>query len=122
MLQMGFEFTIQVFERANTVHALNRAATVIGWIVFILKLIKMCQNRYFSNVSECNVVDARRRFGRIRALITFGATRENTRSRRTRKIIQANYHERCEYPPFAKENVYVVTFPVADTIISKDVW
>jgi hypothetical protein len=28
---MGFERTIPVFERAKTVHALDREATVIGW-------------------------------------------------------------------------------------------
>jgi hypothetical protein len=30
MPQVGFELTIPVFERAKTVHTLNRAATVIG--------------------------------------------------------------------------------------------
>jgi hypothetical protein len=30
MLQVGFEPTIPVFERAKTIHALERAATVIG--------------------------------------------------------------------------------------------
>jgi hypothetical protein len=30
MSQVGFEPTISVFERAKTVHALKRAATVIG--------------------------------------------------------------------------------------------
>jgi hypothetical protein len=30
MLRVGFEPTIQVFERAKTVHALEGAATVIG--------------------------------------------------------------------------------------------
>jgi hypothetical protein len=30
MSQVGFEVTTQVFERAKPVHALNRAATVIG--------------------------------------------------------------------------------------------
>jgi hypothetical protein len=30
MLRVGFEPTIQVFERAKMVHALDRAATVIG--------------------------------------------------------------------------------------------
>jgi hypothetical protein len=29
---MGFEPTISVFERAKTVHALDRAATVIGYV------------------------------------------------------------------------------------------
>jgi hypothetical protein len=28
---VGFEHTIPVFERAKTVHALDRAAIVIGW-------------------------------------------------------------------------------------------
>jgi hypothetical protein len=28
---VGFEPTIPVFERAKTVHALDRAVTVIGW-------------------------------------------------------------------------------------------
>jgi hypothetical protein len=30
MNRIGFELTIPVFERAKTVHALDRAATVIG--------------------------------------------------------------------------------------------
>jgi hypothetical protein len=30
MLRVGFEFTIPVFEKAKMVHALHRAATVIG--------------------------------------------------------------------------------------------
>jgi hypothetical protein len=32
MPQVGFEFTIPLFERVKTVHALDRAATVIGCI------------------------------------------------------------------------------------------
>jgi hypothetical protein len=35
MPQVGFEPTIPVFEWAKTVHALDRAATVIGCTVFI---------------------------------------------------------------------------------------
>jgi hypothetical protein len=31
MPQVGIETTILVFERAKTVHALDRVATVIGW-------------------------------------------------------------------------------------------
>jgi hypothetical protein len=31
MPEVGFEPTIPVFERAKTVHASDRAATVIGW-------------------------------------------------------------------------------------------
>jgi hypothetical protein len=33
----GFESTIPVFERAKAVHALGRAATVIGFIIYIKK-------------------------------------------------------------------------------------
>jgi hypothetical protein len=37
MSQLGFELTIPVFERANTVHASDHAANVIGtWSVTIL--------------------------------------------------------------------------------------
>jgi hypothetical protein len=32
MPRVGFESTIPVFERAKTVHALNRATTVIGGV------------------------------------------------------------------------------------------
>jgi hypothetical protein len=38
MLQVWFEPTIPVFERAKIVHALDRAATVIGRDNFILPL------------------------------------------------------------------------------------
>jgi hypothetical protein len=34
MLQVGFEPTIPVFERAKTVHALDSAATVTGETVY----------------------------------------------------------------------------------------
>jgi hypothetical protein len=34
MPQVGFEPTIPVFERAKTVHVLDRAATVIGWNIW----------------------------------------------------------------------------------------
>jgi hypothetical protein len=37
MPRVGFESTIPVLERAKTVHALDRAATVIGSTVFILR-------------------------------------------------------------------------------------
>jgi hypothetical protein len=36
MPQVGFELTIPVFERAKTIHALDRAATVIGDSVYII--------------------------------------------------------------------------------------
>jgi hypothetical protein len=34
MPQVGFELTIPVFERSKTVHTLDRAATVIGTLLF----------------------------------------------------------------------------------------
>jgi hypothetical protein len=42
---VGFEPTFPAFERAKTVHALDRAATVIGPIniIRIIKLIKRCE-------------------------------------------------------------------------------
>jgi hypothetical protein len=43
MPRVGFETTISVFERAKTLHALERAATVIGFLLFILmKFITVC--------------------------------------------------------------------------------
>jgi hypothetical protein len=36
MTQVGFESTIPVFERSKTVHALDRATTVIGGNIKIL--------------------------------------------------------------------------------------
>jgi hypothetical protein len=39
MPRVGFEQTITAFERAKTVHALDRAAIVIGWMGIILILI-----------------------------------------------------------------------------------
>jgi hypothetical protein len=41
---VGFELTIPVFEQAKTVHALDRAATVIG-----TKFLHWKNNRYFKN-------------------------------------------------------------------------
>jgi hypothetical protein len=38
MRQVGFEPTIPVFERAKTVHALNRATTVIGLLEFVERI------------------------------------------------------------------------------------
>jgi hypothetical protein len=40
MLSVGFESTISVFDQAKTVHALDRAATVIG--IFNLLVGKYC--------------------------------------------------------------------------------
>jgi hypothetical protein len=37
MPRLGFQPTIPVFERAKTVHALDRAAIVIGSLDFILR-------------------------------------------------------------------------------------
>jgi hypothetical protein len=48
MPQVGFEPTIPVFERTNTVHALDRAASVIGILekvqrnVLVLKVPRQC--------------------------------------------------------------------------------
>jgi hypothetical protein len=42
MPRVGFEFTIPVFERAKTIHALDREAPVIG----ILKLILVLMHDY----------------------------------------------------------------------------
>jgi hypothetical protein len=39
MPQLGFEPTIPVFERAKTVHASDRAATVVGDVLIITKNI-----------------------------------------------------------------------------------
>jgi hypothetical protein len=36
MPEVGFKPTIPVYERAKTVHALNSAATVIGFIISLL--------------------------------------------------------------------------------------
>jgi hypothetical protein len=36
MPRVGFEHTIQVFERAKTVHALDRAAIVIGILKYVI--------------------------------------------------------------------------------------
>jgi hypothetical protein len=41
MPQVGFESTIPVFERAKTVHALDRSATVIDHKLYIYIYIKM---------------------------------------------------------------------------------
>jgi hypothetical protein len=50
MPQVGFEPTIPVFERAKTVHALDRAATVIGKLQrFISQLLTTLERRYTWN-------------------------------------------------------------------------
>jgi hypothetical protein len=49
MPSVGFELTIPAFERANTVHALDHAATVIG-------LLFQIERR---NVNECELNDGR---------------------------------------------------------------
>jgi hypothetical protein len=46
MPRMGFEPTILVFEREKTVHALDRAAPVIGFPMYYLCEIKMQVNIY----------------------------------------------------------------------------
>jgi hypothetical protein len=50
MPQVGFELTISVFERAKTVHALDGAATVIGYAfhyIYIIRPVVTC--RIFQN-------------------------------------------------------------------------
>jgi hypothetical protein len=44
MLRLGFERMIQVFERARTVHALDRAATVIGTLLVYIHLLTYSRN------------------------------------------------------------------------------
>jgi hypothetical protein len=41
MPQLGFEPTISVFERAKTVYALDRAATVISILLFMYRTWNM---------------------------------------------------------------------------------
>jgi hypothetical protein len=44
MPRVGFESKFQAFERAKTVHALERAATVIGWLALLLRNVaSMCK-------------------------------------------------------------------------------
>jgi hypothetical protein len=45
MLQVAFEPTNQVFERTRTVHALDRAATVIGALKFFQWLFQHIQGQ-----------------------------------------------------------------------------
>jgi hypothetical protein len=47
MPQVGFEPTITAFERAKTVHALDRAATVIGTLRCGLLTINEQETTYF---------------------------------------------------------------------------
>jgi hypothetical protein len=46
MPQLGFEPTIPVFQRTKTVHTLDLAATVIGYIMHLLtvKVLSLCLN------------------------------------------------------------------------------
>jgi hypothetical protein len=47
MPQLGFEPTIPVFEQANTVHALDQAATVIGTLASrLMKMFSLSGNMY----------------------------------------------------------------------------
>jgi hypothetical protein len=41
MPRVGFESTIPVFEREKMVHALDRAATVIGKMVYFYKIVRI---------------------------------------------------------------------------------
>jgi hypothetical protein len=64
MPQVVFEPTIPVFERAKTVLAIDRAATVIG-------IIKNT-NRIFWGVTTLSVVEVIRRFGKTYSLYLQG--------------------------------------------------
>jgi hypothetical protein len=50
MPRFGFEPTIPVFERAKTVHALDRAATAIGTIVLLLEKLSVEGNEIKINL------------------------------------------------------------------------
>jgi hypothetical protein len=47
MTRVGSETRIPVFEREKKLHALDRAATVIGFILYRLKYISVLSSRYF---------------------------------------------------------------------------
>jgi hypothetical protein len=42
---VGFELTTPVFERAKTVHALDRAATVIGMLAYKVHINVLAKNK-----------------------------------------------------------------------------
>jgi hypothetical protein len=48
----GFEPTILAFERAKTVHALDRAATVIGLVQYLLKWIQKDNGRQCTDKTQ----------------------------------------------------------------------
>jgi hypothetical protein len=52
MPRIGFESTIPAFERGKTVHALDRAATVIGCVILLRTVIRQ---KYRKSRSSCNV-------------------------------------------------------------------
>jgi hypothetical protein len=54
MPQAGFELMIPVFERAKTVHALDRAATVIGRSTGIPHTNLPIVKEHFKNLSRIN--------------------------------------------------------------------
>jgi hypothetical protein len=55
MPQVGFEPTIAVFERAKTVHALGRAATVFGNVFLQHKIIINLLNK-FEILGLCRII------------------------------------------------------------------
>jgi hypothetical protein len=50
MPRVGFEPMIPVFERAKTVHALDRAATVIGFILYTVKQNKQEEAKVMAEI------------------------------------------------------------------------
>jgi hypothetical protein len=54
MLRVGFELTIPVLERAKTVHALERAATVIGFLINYWILIRYLRPRFEFQPKNCD--------------------------------------------------------------------
>jgi hypothetical protein len=53
MPRVGFEPKIPVFERAKTVHALDRAATVIGYTVILHKFYILIYPPFLRNSVVC---------------------------------------------------------------------
>jgi hypothetical protein len=58
---VGFDPTITAFERAKTVHALDRAATVIGikvhWLLYLPPALTLGNSAFYSKlVSICDIL------------------------------------------------------------------
>jgi hypothetical protein len=57
MPRVGFEPTTPVFERAKIVHALDRAATVIGFLLYIFYYILWSTQDDYQNGSTADLVE-----------------------------------------------------------------